>query len=222
MDYFSVETWLVVGQIILVDILLAGDNAVVIGMAASKLAPHLQKKAVFWGTGGAIGMRLIMAVLLIEALYLIPALHLIGGIVLLWIAIKLVCGDDEEHSSVKSKDSLQDAIMTIIIADAMMSIDNVLAVVAVAQGHATLVLMGILITVPIIIFCSTYIAKVINKYPIIIYFGGVLLAWVAAGMIVVDDLLVPYIAGYELYIKFGLVVLFLAICEILKRLNKDN
>ena len=134
MEFLELSTWIIIGKIIMIDILLAGDNAVVIGMAAGKLSPDLQKKAILWGTFGAIALRLLFATVLVEALHLIPAIHLGGGLVLLWIAIQLLKGDDEEHN-IEAKDSLRGAVFTIIMADAMMSIDNVLGVVGASNGH---------------------------------------------------------------------------------------
>ena len=131
MDIVSVQGLLAMLQIIVIDILLAGDNAIVIGMAARNLPAHLQKKAIFWGTAGAIILRLVMAFLFVEALNTIPALRLVGGILLLWIGYKLVADDDSEHN-IEAKDSLRAAIMTIVIADGIMGIDNVIGVVGAA------------------------------------------------------------------------------------------
>lgn len=219
MEFLELATWITIGKIILIDILLAGDNAVVIGMAAGKLPADLQRKAVIWGTVGAIVMRLLFATILVEALTLIPAIHLGGGLVLLWIAIQLMKGDDEE-AHIEAKDSLMGAIWTIIIADAMMSIDNVIGVVGAAQGHLEMVVVGLLITVPIIIFCSTLFARIIGKYPDILWAGGALLGWVAGEMIVEDPLLIPYIQGEELLVKIGTVFFVLIVTGIIKLAKK--
>ena len=149
MDILTVQGLLAMLQIIVIDILLAGDNAIVIGMAARNLPAHLQKKAIFWGTAGAIILRLVMAFLFVEALNNIPALRLVGGILLLWIGYKLVVDDDSEHN-IEAKDNLRAAIMTIVIADGIMGIDNVIGVVGAASGNMTLVAVGMLITVPIL------------------------------------------------------------------------
>ena len=138
MDILTVQGLLAMLQIIVIDILLAGDNAIVIGMAARNLPAHLQKKAIFWGTAGAIILRLVMAFLFVEALNNIPALRLVGGILLLWIGYKLVVDDDSEHN-IEAKDNLRAAIMTIVIADGIMGIDNVIGVVGAASGNMTLV-----------------------------------------------------------------------------------
>ena len=214
MEFLEVATWITISKIILIDILLAGDNAVVIGMAAGKLAPELQKKAVIWGTVGAIGMRLVFATLLVEALTLIPLIHL-------WIAIQLLKGGDED-AHIEAKNSLMGAIWTIIVADAMMSIDNVIGVVGAAKGHLELVIVGMLITVPIIVFCSTLFARIINKFPVILWAGGALLGWVAGEMIVEDPLLVPYIQGEELLVKFGTVFFVLIVTGMIKIWKKRD
>ena len=215
MEFLEAATWITISKIILIDILLAGDNAVVIGMAAGKLAPELQKKAVIWGTVGAIGMRLVFATLLVEALTLIPLIHLGGGLVLVWIAIQLLKGGDEE-AHIEAKNSLMGAIWTIIVADAMMSIDNVIGVVGAAKGHLELVI------VPIIVFCSTLFARIINKFPVILWAGGALLGWVAGEMIVEDSLLMPYIQGEELLVKFGTVFFVLIVTGMIKIWKKRD
>ena len=215
LEFLELSTWLTIGKIIMIDILLAGDNAVVIGMAAAKLAPELQRRAILWGTAGAIGLRLLFATVLMEALHIIPAIHLGGGIVLIWIAVQLLKGDDEE-ANITAKDSLRGAVFTIIMADAMMSIDNVLGVVATAQGHLELVIFGMLITVPLIVYGSTLFAKMIHKYPIILFAGGALLGWVAGEMIVEDPIVMPYIAGEEVLVKIGTVFFVLIITAMIK------
>lgn len=219
MEFLELSTWIIIGKIIMIDILLAGDNAVVIGMAAGKLSPDLQKKAILWGTFGAIALRLLFATVLVEALYLIPAIHLGGGLVLLWIAIQLLKGDDEEHN-IEAKDSLRGAVFTIIMADAMMSIDNVLGVVGASNGHLEFVSVGMLITVPLIIYGSSIFAKLIGKYPIILLFGGGLLGWVAGEMMVEDPILMPYVQGEELFFKIGTVFFVLIVTAMIKAYRK--
>ena len=219
MEFLELSTWIIIGKIIMIDILLAGDNAVVIGMAAGKLSPDLQKKAILWGTFGAIALRLLFATVLVEALHLIPAIHLGGGLVLLWIAIQLLKGDDEEHN-IEAKDSLRGAVFTIIMADAMMSIDNVLGVVGASNGHLEFVIVGMLITVPLIIYGSSIFAKLIGKYPIILLFGGGLLGWVAGEMMVEDPILMSYVQGEELFFKIGTVFFVLIVTAMIKAYRK--
>ena len=210
MDYFSAAGILAIVQIILIDILLAGDNAIVIGMAARNLPAHLQKKAIFWGTFGAIALRLIMAFLFVEAINNIPALRLVGGLLLLWIGYKLVAGDDSEYN-VEAKDNLRAAITTIVIADGIMGIDNVLGVVGAAGGDMMLVAGGMLITVPIIVYGSTLFVKIIERFPIILYVGGGILAWVGAAMSLEDNLIKHTVEPYALAIKIAAVVLVVGI-----------
>ena len=219
MEFLELSTWIIIGKIIMIDILLAVDNAVVIGMAAGKLSPDLQKKAILWGTFGAIALRLLFATVLVEALHLIPAIHLGGGLVLLWIAIQLLKGDDEEHN-IEAKDSLRGAVFTIIMADAMMSIDNVLGVVGASNGHLEFVSVGMLITVPLIIYGSSIFAKLIGKYPIILLFGGGLLGWVAGEMMVEDPILMTYVQGEELFFKIGTVFFVLIVTAMIKAYRK--
>lgn len=219
MDILTVQGLLAMLQIIVIDILLAGDNAIVIGMAARNLPAHLQKKAIFWGTAGAIILRLVMAFLFVEALNNIPALRLVGGILLLWIGYKLVVDDDGEHN-IEAKDNLRAAIMTIVIADGIMGIDNVIGVVGAASGNMTLVAVGMLITVPIIIYGSTLFVKVIERFPIILYVGGGILAWVGAAMSVEDKLISHTVAPYVLLIKIGAVIFVVGASLLAKKLKK--
>ena len=216
MDILTVQGLLAMLQIIVIDILLAGDNAIVIGMAARNLPAHLQKKAIFWGTAGAIILRLVMAFLFVEALNNIPALRLVGGILLLWIGYKLVVDDDSEHN-IEAKDNLRAAIMTIVIADGIMGIDNVIGVVG---ADMTLVAIGMLITVPIIIYGSTLFVKVIERFPIILYVGGGILAWVGAAMSVEDKLISHTVEPYALLIKVGAVILVVGASLLVKKLKK--
>ena len=219
MDILTVQGLLAMLQIIVIDILLAGDNAIVIGMAARNLPAHLQKKAIFWGTAGAIILRLVMAFLFVEALNNIPALHLVGGILLLWIGYKLVADDESEHN-IEAKDNLRAAITTIVIADGIMGIDNVIGVVGAAGGDMILVAIGMLITVPIIIYGSTLFVKVIERFPVIIYVGGGILAWVGAAMSVEDKLISHTVEPYALFIKIGAVILVVGASLLAKKLKK--
>ena len=219
LDILSVQGVLAMLQIIVIDILLAGDNAIVIGMAARNLPANLQKKAIFWGTAGAIILRLVMAFLFVEALNNIPALRLVGGILLLWIGYKLIADDNSEHN-IEAKDSLRAAITTIVIADGIMGIDNVLGVVGAAGGDMTLVTIGMLITVPIIIYGSTLFVKVIERFPIILYVGGGILGWVGAGMAVEDTLIAHAVEPYALFIKIAAVILVVGASVLTKQLKK--
>jgi YjbE family integral membrane protein len=186
MEWFSVEWWSVLFSIIIIDLLLAGDNAIVIGMAARNVPQHQQKKAILWGTVGAIGIR-ALATAVVVWLLKIPGLLLIGGLLLLWIAYKLLAGEKEHDIS--AKDSLLAAIRTIVIADGIMGLDNVLAVAGASHGDFWLVLIGLAISIPIVIWGSTLFLKLIGKFPAIIYIGSGILAFTAAKMITGEPML---------------------------------
>ena len=206
MELLSTAGLIAMLQIILIDILLAGDNAIVIGMAAKNLPVHLQKKAILGGTIGAIILRLIMAFVFVEAINNIPALRLIGGIALLFIAHSLISDDDKEHK-IEAKDALIPAITTIVVADGIMSIDNVLGVIGAANGHMGIAIAGILVTVPIIMFGSSLFIKIIECFPIILYIGGAILAYAGAGMFLEDDLVKEVLAPYHTFITIGFIAL---------------
>lgn len=206
MELFSTAGLIAMLQIVLIDILLAGDNAIVIGMAAKNLPVHLQKKAILGGTIGAIILRLVMAFVFVEAINNIPALRLIGGIALLFIAHSLISDDDKEHK-IEAKDALIPAITTIVVADGIMSIDNVLGVIGAANGHMGIAIAGILVTVPIIMFGSSLFIKIIERFPIILYIGGAILAYAGAGMFLEDDLVKNVLAPYHTFITIGFIAL---------------
>lgn len=221
MEIASTQGLLAILQIIIIDILLAGDNAIVIGMAAKNLPHELCKKAIFWGTAGAILLRLIMAFVFLEALDNIPALRIVGGILLLWIGYKLLLDDDSEHH-IEAKSSLGGAIMTIVIADGVMGIDNVLGVVAAANGHFPLVIAGMLVTVPIIVWGSTIFVKLIDRWPIILYVGGGILGWVAASMIEHDAIANPYVEPYHYPFHIAAVIIVLGAAYIHNRVKRSQ
>lgn len=206
MELLSTAGLIAMLQIVLIDILLAGDNAIVIGMAAKNLPVHLQKKAILGGTIGAIILRLIMAFVFVEAINNIPALRLIGGIALLFIAHSLISDDDKEHK-IEAKDAIIPAITTIVVADGIMSIDNVLGVIGAANGHMGIAIAGILVTVPIIMFGSSLFIKIIERFPIILYIGGAILAYAGAGMFLEDDLVKDVLAPYHTFITIGFIAL---------------
>jgi len=188
MELFSSVWWSALLAIILIDLVLAGDNAIVIALAARKLPPALQRKAIWWGTVGAIIVRSSMTVVVVWLLK-IPGLMLIGGLGLLYIACKLILdtGDDKEHDIHVT--SFWGAMRTIIVADALMGIDNVLGVAGAAQGAFDLVVIGLLISVPIVVFGSTLVLKLVERFPVIINIGAAVLAFTAAKMITDEKLL---------------------------------
>lgn len=173
-------------QIILVNIVLSGDNALVIALACRNLEKRHQKPAILIGSGGAIVLRIIF-VLIIDQLLHIGYLKLVGGLLLLWIGVKLVQGEDEgDGDGVKASGSLWGAIRTIIIADAVMSLDNAIAIAAAAHGDTVLIVLGLIISIPLIIFGATLIMLLLNRFPIIVIAGGGLLGWIAGEVLATD------------------------------------
>lgn len=219
MELFSIAGLILLAQIVIVDILLAGDNAVVIGMAARNLPQELQKKAIFLGTFGAIMLRLVMAFLFVEALNMIPYLHLVGGVLLLWISYSLMVDKEDTHE-IAAKSNLKEAIFTIVIADGVMSIDNVLAVVGTAHGHMMLVMVGMLITVPIIVWGSTIFIKLIERFPVILYAGGSILGWVAGGMIADEKALSGLLGDIHEPFAIACAVAVLVVSILSKKISK--
>jgi YjbE family integral membrane protein len=193
-ELFSTPWWSALLAIILIDLVLAGDNAIVIALAARNLPPHLQKKAIVWGTVGAIVVRSAMTVVVVWLLK-IPGLMLVGGLGLLWIAYRLLAdtGGGDHDGPIAS--TFWGAMKTIVVADALMGIDNVLGVAGAAQGSFDLVIIGLLISVPIVVFGSTLVLKMVERFPIIIKLGAAVLAFTAAKMIVSEALLDPIYGG---------------------------
>ncbi len=181
----SSEALLALLKIIAIDIILSGDNAVVIAMATRKLSKHQQNKAIFWGTGGAVLLRILFATVIVFLLEM-PFVHLAGGLLLLWIAYKVLV-EREEEAHVQSSDRLLKAIMTIIAADAVMSLDNVVAVAGASEGHVGMIAFGVAISIPIMIFGSKAIMKVMEKHRWIAYVGSGILAWTGGKMVMEDE-----------------------------------
>ncbi|MGM1045943.1 MAG: TerC family protein [Bacillota bacterium] len=203
MDLMSMEFWMALLSIVVIDLVLAGDNAIVIGLAARNVQKEDQKKVILWGTVGAIIIRII-ATLLVVQLLLIPGLRLVGGLALLWIAYKLLV--DEKKHEISAGSQMWAAIRTIIIADAMMGLDNVLAVAGAAEGDFMLVIIGLAISVPIMVWGSTLILKLTDKYPIVITIGAAVLAWTASKMLVDEPLIHDWFTNSVVKYGFELIV----------------
>ncbi len=194
MSFTSTEFWIALLQIIMINIVLSGDNAVVIALASRSLPPSQQKKAIIFGSVGAIVMRLgltFFAVMLLNQ----PYLKLVGAALLLWIGVGLLKGGDDE-GDLKAHSNLAAAIKTIIIADLVMSLDNVIGVAAAAKGNVTLLVVGLIISIPLIIYGSSVILKLMTRFPMIITFGAALLGWVAGEMAVSDPAVTGWMAGH--------------------------
>lgn len=176
-------------KIIAIDIVLSGDNAVVIAMATRNLPKRKQNKAILLGTGGAVLLRILFAVLIVYLLQ-IPFVHLLGGVLLLWIAYHVLAGNEQDTEEVESANSLMKAVWTIIVADAVMSLDNVVAVAGAAKGHIGMLALGVAISIPIMIFGAKLIARVMDTYNWIAYIGAGILAWTAGDMIMGDKFII--------------------------------
>ena len=186
MELTSAAFWAALGSIILANILLSGDNAVVIAMAARSLPAHQQKKAIFYGSAAAIVMRIVLTLIAVEMLKW-PFLKIIGGVLLVYIGVTLLLEDDDGgDQGAQQNAGLMIAIRTILIADLVMSLDNVLAVAAAAKGNTLLLILGLGISIPLIIFGSTLLLKVMERFPIIITLGAALLGFLAGEMIMTD------------------------------------
>ena len=185
--------WVGLAKIIGVNVVLSGDNAVVIALAARSLPPKQQKQAILWGAGAAVVLRIVLTVFAV-ALLALPWLKLIGSLLLFWIGIKLLV-PEEPGEDVAASDNLIAAIKTILIADLVMSIDNVIAVAAAAQGSYTLLILGLAISIPLVIFGSTLLLHLMERWPVIITIGGGLLGFVAGEMLVTDPVLKDWLAG---------------------------
>jgi YjbE family integral membrane protein len=179
-------------QIVWIDLLLSGDNAIVIALACRNLPPEQRKMGMLLGAGAAIGLRIIFA-LMITFLLGVPFLKIIGALLLLWIGIKLASGEEEGEADVAASDQLWGAIKTIAIADAVMSLDNVLAISAASHGNVWLFIFGLLLSIPLIIFGAQLITSIIDRFPIFIWLGAALLGWIAGEMLVTDPVIINWL-----------------------------
>ena len=192
MDFTSAAFWAALGSITLANIVLSGDNAVVIAMAARSLPAHQQKKAIFWGSAAAIVMRIVLTLIAVEMLKW-PYLKIVGALLLLYIGISLLSEGGEDEGGHKEIGGMAAAIRTILVADLVMSLDNVLAVAAAAKGNTALLIIGLAVSIPLIIFGSTLLLKVMDRFPIIITLGAALLGFLAGEMLLTDPAVVARI-----------------------------
>ncbi len=202
MSFTSPEFWIALLQIIGVNIVLSGDNAVVIALAARGLPPDLQKKAVAWGSGAAVLMRIVLTIVAVELLRL-PYLKLVGAGLLLWIAIQLLLPEDGEGGHGGTHTSMASAIKTILLADLVMSLDNVIAVAAAAKGNTMLLIIGLAISIPLVVFASRLLLTLMERFPIIITMGAALLGWVAGDMAVTDPVDKPWVDLHAAFLHWG-------------------
>ncbi len=195
--------WIAVGQIILIDILLGGDNAVVIALACRGLPPKQRRLGIIYGTAGAIGLRVILIAFAL-ALLSVPYLKLVGAVLLVWIGVKLLAPqEDEDHGNISASDKLWGAVKTVIVADLVMSVDNVLAIAGAAESAGShqlpLVIFGLLVSIPIIVAGSQIVLKLMDRFPWIITAGGMLLGWIAGQMAYTDPAAKPYLPDQKVW-----------------------
>ncbi len=206
-QFVTSEFWLAVGQIIMIDILLGGDNAVVIALACRKLPVRQRTLGILWGTAGAIVLRVLL-ILFALTLLQIPFLKIVGAMLLLWIGIKLLMPEhDEVHSNIEASDKLWAAVKTVIVADFVMSLDNVIAIAGAAEGASgdhkmPLVIFGLLVSIPIIVWGSQLVIKLMDRFPVIITLGGMLLGWIAGQMVITDPALKDWMATHSPYLQY--------------------
>jgi YjbE family integral membrane protein len=206
-SWISQINWAAVGQIIIIDILLGGDNAVVIALACRNLPAHQRTKGIMWGTAGAIILRVLLIAFAVTLLK-VPFLKIVGGVLLLWIGVKLLAGNDDSDHNVSGSDTLWAAVKTIIIADLVMSVDNVIAIAGAAQNtpgdhQLAYVIFGLLVSIPLIVWGSTLVLKLIDRFPLVVTAGAALLGWIAGGMIVTDVAWTEYFGVATNSVKYG-------------------
>ena len=215
-EFMTASFWLAVGQIIMIDILLGGDNAVVSALACRNLPDKLRTRGIIYGTAGAIILRVILIAFAL-ALLAIPYLKIVGAVLLLWIGVKLLQPEAEDNHNISSSDKLWAAVKTVIVADLVMSIDNVLAIAGAAQGahqdhQLALVVFGLLVSIPIIVAGSQLVLKLMARFPVVITLGAMLLGWIAGQMAYSDPAIKPYLPeadfwGYVVAAAGALLVL---------------
>ena len=192
----STDFWIGLIKIIWINIILSGDNAVVIALAARSLPPHQQKTAVLFGSGAAVVLRILLTIVAVQLLAM-PYLQIVGGLLLLWIGVQLLGDEDEGEGASREHGSLMAAVRTILIADLVMSLDNVIAVAAAAKGSTLLLILGLAISIPLVIFGSTLMIKLMERFPIIVVLGAALIGWVGGETIVSDFIFKDYMAANQ-------------------------
>lgn len=205
MEFGSPQFWLAGIEIIVINILLSGDNAVVIALACRNLPPHQRRWGVVWGAGGAILLRIVLTFFAISLLDL-PWLKIVGGLLLLWIGVKLIADDGGEGHEVKASNQLFSAVRTIVVADLVMSLDNVIGVAAAAKGSLVLLVFGLVVSIPLVIVGSQLIMKAIERFPLLVMAGGGLLGYVAGEMAVTDNAVSGWIEAHAHWLHWALPV----------------
>jgi len=205
-----VDFLLAIGSVIAIDLILSGDNAVVIALACHNLPNKQRRKGIILGTSLAVILR-ISLVIIVTLLMKIPFLQFAGGLVLIYIGFKLLVSDDEEDANVESNDSLKKAVKTIVVADLVMSLDNVMAIAGVAKGRWGVLIFGLALSIPLMVFCASILSKLMNRFPIIVYIGAGLIAFVAAEMMVSEPKFELFLEPFALIIKIVIPVAVLGL-----------
>jgi YjbE family integral membrane protein len=210
LEFLQTMSWAAVFQIILIDILLGGDNAVVIALACRNLPKKQRMQGILWGTAGAIILRVALIAFALTLLS-IPFLKIVGALLLVWVGIKLLTPDEDAHGNIQGNASVWAAVKTILVADFVMSLDNVLAIAGAAQSadpahQIGLVVFGLVVSVPIIIWGSTIVLKLIDRFPAVVTFGAALLGWIAGGMLITDIFIVEQFGEVSGAVKLAVEV----------------
>ena len=205
MEFGTPQFWVAAFEIVIINILLSGDNAVVIALACRNLPPRQRRWGIIWGAAGAVVLRIILTFFAVSLLKL-PFLNLIGGVLLLWIGVKLIADEDGDEHEVQAADRLTVAIRTIIIADLVMSLDNVIGVAGAAKGSVLLIVFGLIVSIPLVIVGAQLIMKLIERFSILIVAGGGLLGYVAGEMMVQDTAVAPWINAHAAWLHWVLPV----------------
>ena len=192
---FSPDWWSALAAIVVIDLVLAGDNAIVIGLAARNVPAALQRRVIVWGTFGAIAVRVVLTSVVVWLLK-VPGFLVVGGLALVWIGYRLTAGDGGDGHSVKAANTVRGAVQTIVVADTVMGVDNVLAVGGAAQGSLALVIVGLAISIPIVVWGSTLVLKWVDRFPAILWGGAAVLGWTAAKMIASEPLVAPWLDAH--------------------------
>lgn len=214
----SAVFWVGLLKIVWINIILSGDNAVVIAMAARSLPPVQQKKAVFWGSGAAVALRIALTVVAAKLLRL-PYLQIIGGLMLLWIGVQLLEGGDEGAGGQQEHGSMMAAVRTILVADLVMSLDNVIAVAAAAQGSMVLLVLGLAVSIPLVVFGSTLMIRLMERFPVIVVFGAALIGWVAGETMLHDSALEALTASSHTVLAYVAAALGAVLVVVVGRLR---
>lgn len=225
MSFDDPQFWIAVLQIIAIDIVLGGDNAVVIALACRRLPEHQRKLGIFWGVFGAIGLRVVL-IFFALSLLAIPYLKIVGAMLLLWIGVKLLQPESEGEHEVDASTTLIGAIKTIIVADAVMSLDNVIAIAGAAKDEMGLVIFGLVISVPIIVWGSQLVMKLMERFPITIAIGAGLLGWIAGDMLVSDVVTKEWVDSQAKYLHWVApavgAVIVIAMGKVLANMKKPK